>query len=103
MHRGDFGCGAVGVDIERCGRHSNVPSLELQIAFCRERQMDAGRQPGFFERWVAKEAGYPRRSVWAALQQLSWNSPQRATIALACTTLDLLAPVGRMATRCPAR
>lgn len=70
-------CGAVGVDIERCDPSLDVPSLELQVLSARERQMDAGRQPGFFERWVAKEAVLKAVGVGVAdhLQRLSVEQP----------------------------
>lgn len=70
--------GAVGVDIERCDPALDVPSLEQQVLSARERQMDARQQPGFFERWVAKEAVLKTVGVGLAshLLQLSVEKPQ---------------------------
>lgn len=46
----------VGVDIERCDPSVDTAALEALVLSPQERQMAATAQPGFFERWVVKEA-----------------------------------------------
>lgn len=68
---------AVGVDIERCDPAFDIAGLERQVLSPFERQMAAERQPGFFERWVVKEAVLKAigAGVGSHLRQLSVEKP----------------------------
>lgn len=68
---------AVGVDIEHCDPALDIAGIEQQVLSPAERQMAAGLQPGFFERWVVKEAVLKAIGTGVAdqLQQLSVARP----------------------------
>lgn len=69
--------GAVGVDIERCSPDLDTAGLEPWLLSPLERQLEAGRRPDFFERWVVKEAVFKALGLGIAgrLQQLSVLTP----------------------------
>ena len=99
-HRVISDCGAVGVDIERCDPSPTFRSLELQVLSARERQMDAGRQPGFFARALGGEGGGAQGGRWRAdhLQRLSVEQRPAAGDDCRYRLHDVepaLAPVGR--------
>ncbi|GAB3386918.1 4'-phosphopantetheinyl transferase family protein [Azotobacter armeniacus] len=71
--------GAVGVDIERCNPDFDTVSLEPQVLSPLEHQMGANRRPGFFERWVVKEAVLKALGLGVAehLKQLTVLKPEQ--------------------------
>lgn len=68
---------AVGVDIELCDPAFDVAGVEHEVLSPFERRMNAGLQPGFFERWVVKEAVLKAIGAGVAdhLRQLSVARP----------------------------
>lgn len=65
--------GHVGVDIERCNPELDTASLEPMVASPQEQHLAVAERPGFFDRWVAKEAVLKALGLGVAqhLQQVS--------------------------------
>lgn len=72
--------GAVGVDIEYRNPDLDATALEAQVLSPAELALGAGRRPGFYERWVVKEAALKAMGLGIAehLQQISVLPPGRA-------------------------